>query len=99
MKSHRIEHVDIVDADGEYTVAFEAQFAAYLAELEADIDHPTHGTEYRELLAMDREELRALLGITTHMSNADPPPQMTLFAAFAVLANLLIAVLIIWWLL
>ena len=38
----------------------DARFAAYLASLKADVDHPVHGEEYQALLAENPEFLRAL---------------------------------------
>jgi hypothetical protein len=96
VKSSRIEHVDIVDADGEYTAEFQAQFAAYVADLEAEVDHPTLGGECRELLAMDREDLRALFAVTTDLMNAGPAPWMVPFTAVLVAASLVAALLITW---
>ncbi|MDI6106043.1 hypothetical protein QLQ12_46530 [Actinoplanes sp. NEAU-A12] len=89
----------IVDADGEYTPEFEAYFAEELARLEADVDDPERGEDAREMLAMDREELRALSAVTLDLMNA-PPPLMTavLGIVLAVLSAVGVA-LIAWYVL
>lgn len=99
MTSIRPEPFDIVDADGAYTPEFEARFAAYLTGLEADVDDPTVGADYRELLAMDREDLRALYAVSMDLMNAGPPPVTMVFAAVIVAVALIVAVLVAWYVL
>lgn len=99
MRYARSQPFAIVDADGEYTPEFEAQFAAYVAGLEADVNHPEYGVDYREMLAMDREDLRALYAVTTDLMNAGPPPVTVLFTAVFMTVSLAMAAVIAWYVL
>jgi hypothetical protein len=90
----------IVDADGEYTPEFEAYFAQELARLEADVDDPMRGEDARDMLEMDREELRALSAVTLDLMNAGPPPMTLLITAVLVSLQLAaIAAFVVWFLL
>jgi hypothetical protein len=86
----------IVDDDGEYTPEFEAYFAAELAGLEAAVDDPVRGEDAREMLAMDREELRALAAITLDLMNA-PPPLMTAVMGIVIVVLSAVGVALIAW--
>lgn len=99
MKPSRPQPSAIVDADGEYTPKFQAQFAAYVASLEADVDDPTFGEDYREMLAMHREDLRALYAVTTDLMNAGRPLAALLFTPISAAVSLGMTALIAWYVL
>ena len=97
MKNAWPKPFDIVDADGEYTPEFEAHFAAELARLEADVDDPERGEDAREMLAMDREDLRALSAVTLDLMNAPPPPMTAVLGIVVVALSSVMLALTAWY--
>jgi hypothetical protein len=95
MKQSRLRF-PMVDEDGEYTPRFEAEFAAYLTRLEADLDHPENGEDAREMLAMDREELRDLFAFSVAIE-AGQAPMSRREATVYVVVTLALCALSVWY--